>query len=211
MISLTALVALLVTVIDGPDRARKHTAPTAPPVSSRDTTIDVARGVTFDINKASGRLMILAWDKPTIRVRVIGPIADPYDIVRGAGTISIRSRHATVPQQPSITVTGTGVKSNATVKRDAPDPKSVYEITVPRGMSGKAGGVGADVEVTGTEASIHAVVLNGDLSVTNVRGTVTLESLSGNVTARQVTGTLSISSPNEHVTVEDATGSVLIR
>ena len=194
------------------DSTGKDARALAAPITSRDTTIVVAAGTTFDLNKASGRLTIRAWDRAEVRIRVIGPRPDPYDIVMTGNALSVRARHAMVPRQPAFSVKGQSTTSaTAMVFRDAPDAISEYEITVPRTMGGKAGGIAADVSLSGLHSSVHAVVLNGNLDAQDIEGSVILEALSGRVSARRVTGAVSVVSPNEHVTIEDVEGSVTVR
>ncbi len=183
----------------------------AAPIASRDTTFPISPILELDVNKASGRLTILAWDRAAIRIRVIGAVEDPYDVTISEHAISIGSRHASIPNRPAFTVDSSGTHISANVYRDLPDTHSEYEITIPRGMVSGIGGVGADVSISGTSGRTHAVVVNGRLSATDISGQTLLESLNGRVVVRNATGPLSIVAPSDSVTILNSTGLIDLR
>ncbi len=155
-------------------------------VTSRDTVISATAGLELDVNKASGRLTIRAWDRPDVRIRVIGAMDDPYDVTISAQALSIRSRRAN-------------------------DAGSEYELTIPRDMVSGVGTRDAHVSIVGTRGRMHAVVLNGTLTATDISGPTKLEVLNGNVVVRRSTGPLMIIAPNQHVVVEEARGQMSVR
>lgn len=152
-----------------------------------DTTVAVDQGMRLRVENFGGEVEIRAGTANQVRVRAEHTSRDYVEVVRRAGTLSVKAENRR------------GV------------PQSVrFSITVPKWMAVSVNGVYTDADISGTSADVTVETVQGEVSLTGGSGFVSLQSVEGTVTLRGTRGRIEANSVNEGVEAYDVVGDLRI-
>lgn len=147
-----------------------------------DTTVAVAATARLDLTNHAGLIVIDAWDRDEMRVRAEHGSRDRIEIESRGTVVSLRAR------------------------RRMGMPAAVdYELTVPRGMALRLGGIHAEIEITGVQGEIHAESVEGNISVRQV-GSVNLSTVEGDIEVDGAAGAVRVHGIDGDIYVREVSG-----
>jgi DUF4097 and DUF4098 domain-containing protein YvlB len=152
-----------------------------------DTTVAVDKGMRLRVENFGGEVVIRAGTDNQVRVRADHTSRDYVEVVRRAGTLSVKAENRR------------GV------------PQSVrFNISVPKWMAISVNGVYTDADIRGTEADVTVETVQGEVSLEGGGGYVSLQSVEGVVTLRGTRGRIEANSVNEGVEAYNVVGDLQI-
>jgi DUF4097 and DUF4098 domain-containing protein YvlB len=153
-------------------------------VQASDTTLTVQRGERLNVSVHGGDIVIRAWNRNSVSVRMADSDAElGLSRSRGGIRISPSGRHGE-PMQADLT------------------------ISVPAWMPVTLDAIESDITVSGTQAPVSITTVQGDIDVTGGDGIVSLTSVEGSVSLRGSRGRFDLESVNDDVVVIDSRGDV---
>ena len=155
-----------------------------------DTTIRLDRGGSVDLSLISGRIRVVGWDQPTVKISA--------SIESGYLRFSANSSRVT------LSVDDEGRRGHG--HNNAGEAR--YDVSVPRGSRLILEAVSGDVTARGSQGEIEASSVSGDVDVTDGVRTVSAESVSGSVRVAQVNGNLRAETVSGDLRAESVSGDV---
>ncbi len=153
-------------------------------VQAADTTLPVQRGDRLHVSVHGGDIVVQAWNRNNISVRLADSDAEiGLSRSRGGIRISPSGRHG----EPTATD---------------------LAISVPAWMPVSLDAIESDIRVSGTQAPVTISTVQGDIDVAGGDGIVSLTSVEGSVTLRGSRGRFNLESVNDDVMVLDSRGDV---
>jgi DUF4097 and DUF4098 domain-containing protein YvlB len=166
-----------------------------------DRTMPASATGTVTVNNVAGRVKVVAWNRPEIRVTgTLGRGAERLDVTGGGDNTEIR---VVVPRN-TRDLQGTDLEVHVPVR------KSVSVQTV-----------SADIEVGGVTGAVNARSTSGDVEVSGNTAATEVHTVSGNarvsgsarekITAETVSGEVTVEAPTQDLAVKSVSGDLRIR
>jgi DUF4097 and DUF4098 domain-containing protein YvlB len=158
-----------------------------------DTTVRLDRGGAVDLSLISGRINVVGWDQPNVRISA--------SIESGLLRFSANSSRVTLSVDDSDEGGRRGHHN-----RNVGEAR--YEVSVPRGAHLILEAVSGDVTTKGSQGEIEASSVSGDVNVSDGVRSVSVESVSGEASASQVNGNLRAETVSGDLRAENVSGNV---
>jgi DUF4097 and DUF4098 domain-containing protein YvlB len=156
-----------------------------------DTTVRLERGGTVDLSLISGRIRVIGWDRPDVKVAA-----------------SIESGILRFDANPSRVSLSVDQSESSRGRRRHDVGEARYDVSVPRGSRLILEAVSGDISSAGSQGEIEATSVSGDVDVTNGVREVSAEAVSGSVHAAQINGDLRAETVSGDVRAETVSGNV---
>jgi DUF4097 and DUF4098 domain-containing protein YvlB len=155
-----------------------------------DTTVRLDRGGSVDLSLISGKIRVVGWDQPTVRISA--------SIESGYLRFSANSSRVTLGVDDERR--GHGRNNNVGEAR--------YDVSVPRGARLILEAVSGDVIASGSQGEIEASSVSGDVNISDGARTVSAESVSGSVRVARVNGNLRTETVSGDLRAESVSGDL---
>jgi DUF4097 and DUF4098 domain-containing protein YvlB len=149
-----------------------------------DTTFAFNRNGEFRISVGGGEIRVTAWARSDVRVIAVGE----------RGVISME----TSPNSARIQV------------RPAGTSRARFEIRVPIGVRVLATTVGADVDVSGTQAELSLSTVTGRITASDGNGRSHIETAAGSVALQRFSGETRVGSMTGPITIDEIGGDLFL-
>jgi len=158
--------------------------PLGPTPVALDTTWTVRSGDRLEIENFAGEVLVDAWDRDEVSVRVAGVNNARFQLRQVGGAWRMGPA------------------------RGWNDDEFTYSITVPRTMPVDVRGNELAVQVSGLDADVIVSTVDGDIEIERVRGQVEARSLDGTIRVSDVEGRVQLFALDDGVRVTRVTGPV---
>ncbi len=161
-------------------------APTMPvQTPDTDTTVAVPAGTRLVLHTPGGLIQVRAWAQDRVRVQAEHSSRVSIDLIQDGAVLEVKARGRIGPA---------GVVD--------------YMVTVPTWMALDLGGLGAEVDVSGTTAEVIAQTLQGDITVRGGND-VTLTSTQGRLRLLNSRGRATLHTVADDIEVENLSGDLV--
>jgi hypothetical protein len=150
-----------------------------------DTTLAVKRGTRLEVDNFAGDIQVRAWSRDALRIEASHSRRTRVDIDREGQIIRLTAVGRMVPSSID------------------------YRLTVPVWMALDLHGMSAEIDVSGTKASVTAKSVNGDVRIQGGSENVSGSSLQGEVEIIDAKGRVEASSLNQGVKLRGIDGDVV--
>jgi hypothetical protein len=150
-----------------------------------DTTLEVRRGDRVVVQRVSGELRVVAWNRDVMEIRGRDRAAQAVTVSRSGNRLVVRTEDRK----------GRGYEVDAVLR-------------IPGGADLEIQGESVDVWIEGTQGSVQVRNVSGDIRTERTTGTVSLFSVEGRISVSRAQGAVTAKSHGDDIRMVDVVGAV---